>query len=456
MLATILLIAGHAIPPPVALADEPSATPIAQPAVADSVPAGPSAEELDRRLRALEQPRVPGTPPGPAVRAGSSGFGIASADGGWGLKLNGLVQADQRVFHGDRTRPLPNIVTLRRVRPGIDVTLDRVWSAKFVGEFAGTAATLIDASLEWRPGAWLGVRAGRMKPPVGYEQLQSDPVLPLPERGPVSGLVPNRDAGLCAEGAVFGDGITWAVGAFGGVADGGSTSADTDDDKDVAARAFLRPLKPLGSAWLSDFGVGVAGTYGHRAGTATAPGLPAYPTAGQQTWFSYSGTPTGIALGALTRLVPQAAWYAGRFGLIGEYAVSTQEIVVPKGKATRVALRHEAWQVTGTALVIGTKRGFGGVTSPDGRSLEVAGRITEATIDPAAFRDHGGVAGSAPASASSSARAARSWGAAVNWYPVSKVRISGQYERTRFSGGAPAGADREDEQVWIVRTQVTW
>ncbi len=437
-------------------AEEPSTTIVAEPMIEEPVVAGPSFADLEQRIKLLERQREQESSTPSVAKAGAPGFTVASTDGGWAVRFTGLVHTDVRVFHGDRVRPLPNIVTLRRVRPGVDVTLDRVWTARLVGEFAGSAVSPLEVYLDWRPEPWLGIRTGRFKPPVGYEHLQSDPFVPLIERGPVSALVPVRDVGLEASGAVFGDEISWAVGVFGGVADGASSSADTDDDKELAARVFFKPFKPLGSPCLADFGVGVAGTFGHRAGSAAAPGLPSYLTAGQQTWFAYSGTPTGIASGAATRVVPQAAWYCGRFGVVGEYAGNTQEIVVPKALATRVTLRHEAWQVIGSAVILGTKRGFGGVTSKDGRSLEVTGRIAEASLDPASFTNHAGVAASAPANAATSARAARSWAAGVNWHPVSKVRLSGLYERTRFSGGAAAGGDREDEQVWIARAQVAW
>ena len=66
----------------------------------------------------------------------------------------------------------------------------------------------------------------------------------------------------------FLDGIlSYAVGAFNGVSDGGSGDFDTsDDEKDIAARVFAHPFKNSTISGLRGLGLGVAGTYLNSAG----------------------------------------------------------------------------------------------------------------------------------------------------------------------------------------------
>lgn len=455
MLTAILLASAHLFPPSIARAEEPSATALAQPAVAEAPPLE-RLERLERRLDSLPPaPAQPGA--GPAVTANpKDGFTVRSADGAFTLRPTGLIQADARIFHGDRKKPAVNTFLLRRVRPGVDVTFGKVWQARILPEFGGGTVSLLDAYVEWRPAAWAGVRAGKFKTFIGYEHAQSDAVLPFIERALPSNFLPNRDVGVEAYGRIFDGEIIWSAGVFTGAADGASVDGDTDDDKDGVGRVFFTPFRPLGSKWTDDLGIGVGGSYGHRSGSAAATGLPVFRTAGQQTWFSYAGAPAWIAGGTVTRFVPQLAWYAGPCGLVGEYARSTQELVVPTAGTARVRLDHAAWQATATVAVLGAGRNFKGKPAGAGPSLEVAGRFNELTVDPDAFAKVADASSSAPASASASARAARGWGADVNWYPAPGLRLSGSYDRTRFRGGAAAGADRENEQVWIIRSQISW
>ncbi|HPQ17605.1 MAG TPA: hypothetical protein PLP04_20430, partial [Bryobacteraceae bacterium] len=54
-----------------------------------------------------------------------------------------------------------------------------------------------------------------------------------------------------------------------------------------------------------------------------------------------------------------------------------------------------------------------------------------------------------------SAARARSWGAGVNWYLNRSVKLSLDYENTKFKGGA-AGGDRESEGAVFSRFQLVF
>jgi hypothetical protein len=96
--------------------------------------------------------------------------------------------------------------------------------------------------------------------------------------------------------------------------------------KDLAARLFLEPFRNTSLNPLRGLGVGLAGSYGNQSGA-----LRGYVTPGQQTFFSYrtgagAGSTNVTADGLHWRLVPQAYYYWGPFGLLGEYAISSAKI----------------------------------------------------------------------------------------------------------------------------------
>ena len=54
------------------------------------------------------------------------------------------------------------------------------------------------------------------------------------------------------------------------------------------------------------------------------------------------------------------------------------------------------------------------------------------------------------------ARNAKAWGVGVNWYLNSNFKLVANYTQTNFEGGAPAGADREDEKAFFTRAQFSF
>src|SRR5205085_6549595 len=119
-----------------------------------------------------------------------------------------------------------------------------------------------------------------------------------------------------------------AIGAFNGVADGGSTDFETsDDEKDLAARVFANPFKDSNVDASRGLGFGIAGTIGNEEGP-----LRSFVSAGQQTMFGYNPANVGtntvsvVADGEHWRLAPQAYYYYGPFGIFGEYVISNQKV----------------------------------------------------------------------------------------------------------------------------------
>src|SRR3954451_13411087 len=267
--------------------DQPQDAPPAPQSVDDKI------QELDQKIRVLdrkieidkEAADEKAKSAGQAT-AGKDGFSLRSSDGNYVLRLRGYVQFDGRFWTGDEQKPQTETFVLRRVRPIFEGTVYKIFDFRIMPDFGAGQTVLQDAYVEGRFSPAFRVRAGKFKPPVGLERLQSGADLLFVERALPTNLVPNRDLGVQISGDFAGGIPSYQVGVFNGGVDGGSGDGDTNDEKDVAARLFFQPFV-TGSGPLQDLGFGIAGSSGNQSGTAPAPGLPSYRSPGQQTVFSY-------------------------------------------------------------------------------------------------------------------------------------------------------------------------
>lgn len=421
----------------------------------------PTAEErLDRleqeirilkRLRELEQDSLTALArSAPRLTAGAEGFSLRSADGRFQFRARGYFQADGRVFPNDVPGAATNSLFLRRARPILEATIHHRFDLRLMPDFGEGRATIYEAYFDLRLGPEVAVRAGKFKPPVGLERLQSATDLRFAERGLPNNLVPNRDIGLQVSGDLAGGVAAYALGMFNGVPDYGFGDGDAGDDKDVAARVFFQPFVRAAGP-LQGLGVGAAASTGIERGTAAAPGLPAYRTPGQQVFFRYraDGTApnTTVADGARRRIAPQGYFHTGPLGLLAEYTFSSQE--VRRDTAALARLTHRAWQVAASWFLTGERasyravaprRPFDPATGGWG-AVEIAARHSVLAIDPNAFP--------AFANPDAAARSARAWALGVNWHLARSVKLMVDYERTSFAGGAA-------EHFFVTRLQTAF
>jgi phosphate-selective porin OprO/OprP len=380
------------------------------------------------------------------------GFTLQSGDGAFVLKLRGYLQADARLFSHDPPGNDGTEFLLRRVRPIFEGTLYRCYKFRIMPDFGGGSTVLQDAYAETAFGVPANARVGKYKAPVGLERLQSGTNLLFPERGLPTNLVPNRDIGLQFQG-IFGEGLfEYAAGIFDGVADGGSTDGDvTDDSKEFAGRVFAHPLKNSDVSAFAGLGIGMAGTVGNQSGETGATLLGRYRTPGQATFFSYLAA--ALANGTHYRLAPQAYWYSGPFGLLGEYVRSSQEVSAGPADET---IENTAWQVAASWIVTGEAASYNKGVTPTHNldfgggsfgAFELVARIGQLNVDDDAFPTF--------ADPTVSADEAFSYGAGVNWYWNRAVKLSAAYDRTSFDDGAVNG-DRPDEDVVITRVQLAF
>jgi len=380
----------------------------------------------------------------PKVDMGKDGLKVTSAVGNYSLRLRGYVQVDSRTFISDQ--PVQNVDTflLRRARPIVEGTAGN-FGFRLMPDFAGANVALFDAYAEYKPSTLYNVRAGKFKPPIGLDRLRSATDITFVERSMPTNLVPLRDVGLMGYGE-FLPGFTWELGYFNGAEDLGNSISDPDNGKEFAARLFALPFAQSGSA-LQGLGIGVGGSWGDIDGTLTARQLPAYRSPSQAQVFIYRAT--SYADGDQWRIAPQAYFYAGPFGLQAEYTVSSQEVA---NGVDRAKIENSAWEVQARYVLTGEAAGNAGWPVPaesfnpwagDWGAWEIAARYGVLDIDDAAFPLY--------ADSSVSIQQQNNFGFAVHAYLNSNVRLTVDYENTRFDGGAPAGLDRPTEKVILAR-----
>lgn len=437
-------------------------------------------EQLDQKVRILErkgeldkEASTEKAKTAASVSAGASGFSIRSADTNFVLKLRGYIQADARFYADDHSGGTANdTFLLRRVRPIFEGTVFEKYDFRIMLDF-GSGVTASAANDSYVQDAYITARflpqfqvvAGKLKEPVDLERLQSGANLLFVERGYPTQLAPNRDVGFQIQGDFDGAPgsslLHYAVGAFNGVADGGSGDIDTaDDEKDVAARIFAHPFKNTKVAALKGLGLGVAGTYGDQDGA-----LRTYTSIGQQRFFAYrtSATPATapnvVANGIHWRLAPQGYYYFGPFGLFGEYIISSQNVQqagAGAGSGAIGELRHTAWQVAASYFLTGEENSFKAVTpkkpfSPANGgwgAWEIAARVGELDIDDDSFPIY--------ASPTASATKAFSWGFGLNWHLNKNVKVNLNYDQTDFKGGAATDLLAKGEKAIFTRAQISF
>lgn len=398
-----------------------------------------------------------------SVTAGSSGFSFTSADKNFQIRFKGYVQFDGRFFRDDKT-PLVDNFLIRRARPVFEATIYKYIDFRIMPDFAGTAFTLFDAYGEVKVRPEFNVRAGKFKPPVGLERLQSATDYRFIERGLPTNLAPNRDIGAQIAGDLGLGVFSYAAGIFNGVPDLGNGDAELSDRKDVAGRIFFVPFAKKGAQATWDIGLGIGASTGREEGLPATPGLPGYRSPGQVTVFKYrssSTTPltgTVYANGTRTRIAPQGYINYGPLSLLGEYTISRQAVSRDTGATqTSAKLEHRGWQAVGSFYLTGEKGSFKSVTPKKNfdpanhtwGALEVVARYGELDFDDAAFT------GNRYADSLASVTKEKSIGFGLTWHLDKNIKISLNYDKTQFDGGAATG-NRRDETFISTRFQTAF
>jgi len=403
--------------------------------------------ELDAKVRPLQRAET---------TAGDKGFILASPDAATSLRIRSLIQVDSRWF-GDGNVNNNDALLLRRGRIGLEGKLNKTTEYQITGEYAGSSASVLDANVTLSYSPEVQVKLGRFKTPVGLEQLQSDAAALFIERSLVSQIAPNRDIGVQLGGELSKGEVSYAIGVFNGIQDGGNNSdqKDANDGKDLAARVTFQPwVNEEGSALAGlSFGLGVS--YGLQD-TNAAIGTK-YKSDGQQDFFAYRSTV--FSTGRVSRYSPQVSYYNGGLSVLGEYIAATSEVGLAAGSKTK--LKNSAWQLATGYVLTGEKASYKGVVPANDfdraagswGAFEVVARVAVLDIDDAAFGTF--------ADPSVSASKATSFAVGANWYLSKVSRVSVDFTHTKFdlaTGGAPAATSpiKNAENALLARYQLNF
>ncbi len=421
-----------------------------------------------RELRAT--PTTKGGPGDPAsVAAGPGGFGFASHDKQWQLRIRGLVQADGRFWSDAVQRPQIDTFLIRRAQPYIEGSAPYGVSFLIGPDFGGGTTVLQDAYFGLELGTFLKFRFGKYRPPFGLERLQPTSNLTFVEFGLPTLLTPNRDVGAMVYGDIFKGFFGYATGVFNGVADNSSGDLDTDSEKEFVGRAYLRPFSPLDTQAFGRLFIGVATTFGRVYGSPATPALtntPAYKTPGQSTDFSYiaaatapDNTNTVVANGPHNRYGAYLYEALGPFSLLGEYYLSDQEV----GRAgfPNTTVHNRAFQAQATFVLFGANASYDFVhvetpvepAAGHFGALELAARVGHLDVDSDAFPNF--------ASPTASVRGATEVTLGANWYWSDNAKFVVNWDHTEFQGGAKTAPElaighREAENIVLLRAQVLY
>jgi phosphate-selective porin OprO/OprP len=446
-------------------------------------PTGGVSPELERRLDELEQrtriterrlelerEAAAQKPPGPRVITGERGFVIGDFDRLFELKVQGLLQVDGRHLFDTEDIALQDktdTFLIRRARLYLDATVLGLVDVRVMPDFGNGATALYDAYADIHPTQWLRLRAGKFKPPIGLERLQTDAYVPMPERALDSNLSAQRDVGLEIWGDVANAAVHYELAWLNGNPDGTINDVDNEQAKSYGARLFLRPFQLGELHTLGDLGFGFAFLTGIEQGTSTVANgsasntwLPTFKSVSQNQIFTYivsttDPTLTVFAKGHHTRINPQLYYYLGPFGFLAEYVHEYQQVATATHQGS---LNNQAAHGT-LSWVIGGENTYDGVrpknplnwTTKDFGALELVARYGWLQVDNLAFPDY--------ADPTKSVSQAQEWSLGINWWLNRNVKLYAFGGRTTFEKGAgklTMVTDRPTEYVGIARVQVAF
>ena len=425
----------------------------------------------------------------------------------------------------------PDSVALRQARMTLDGYVYSDLYFKIMADFAQTSNTanlLPDAYLDYNYDPAVSLLVGKFKPSISLERLQGDADTAFLERGFPTNLAPNRDAGIQVHGG-FGkpgykaernpgpidvkNAFTYQVGISEGTGDSGNaagngwptnnnvaesnsstysstkgttttyTPGSYGSNKEFDGRIFAQPFQHSGYSLLEGFGLGLAGSYSNPVHQAINKQTSLI---GQSTIVDYTqtnasaGTVTGTGANTITtksvitsngpsyRIYPQAFWYSGPFGLMGEYVESSQTLnaSAPGLKANNISQNNKASQVQVSYVVTGEDNTFNGVKpmrnfdpiKGSWGALQLVGRWSELNVDSSTFK---------LLDPTKSINKATAFTVGANWFLNKNALIRLDYEDVSFSGGAGtstgSGAatkynvtNRPSEQIFSTRFQLAF
>lgn len=397
----------------------------------------------------VQQPTLPAAKSATRpVSVNSSGLLFSTSDGANTLHVHGYVQADDRWFSSNVNGEPLDTFLFRRIRPLFEGTIFNSVDYRFMPDFGQNNPQIQEAYLEWRTLTFTKLRVGKFKEPVGLEALRSDRELTFAERSMASDLVPLRYMGVQIGGSLFSNSISYDIGYFNGSNDGSNGKLEWIPANEFAGRVFLQPFATTKTNFIREFGFGLGGSSSNQHGA-----ISGLKTVGQSTFFKYSSKT--LADGGHDRIAPQAYYYFGPLGLLGEYAISSQNVI---NKTKTAHVRNEAWNLAGSFVLTGEKNSYAGVRPRNSfepnrgfvhlGAVELALRYSQVTIGSNAFPVF--------ANPNTAAQQADERGIGLNWYLNRFVKLTTDYEHTTFRMSLRTIKPLHNEDVLMSRIQLAF
>ncbi len=440
ILFAILLFAGafgHAQTSP----DISDSAPTAVSSPADSAPTADPAPAVQTTSTAVATT--------PAIAVHHDGLWFSTADGSTQLHVHGYIQADDRMFSDSTQGEQLDTFLFRKIRPLFEGTLFNAVDFRFMPDFGQNTVQIQEAFLELKSVRFAKLRVGKFKEPIGIEVLRADRDLSFVERSLASDLVPLRYIGAQVSGSVISDSISYEIGWFDGSSDGSNgIFSQWAHSSEGAARLFFRPFAATHAGALRGLGVGVGGSAGAQHGA-----IAGLKSVSQTTIFKYSST--AVANGQHNRLSPQAYYYGGPFGFLGEYVISSQEIL---NKGVDGRMGNQSWHAEASVMLTGEKNSYTGIRPRHSfepnrgfrhlGAFELAVRSSQLRIDGDAFPHF--------ANPLTAPQRAQEQGFGLNWYLNRYVKLTTDYEHTTFKMATGNVAPLHNENVLMSEIQLAF
>jgi len=431
-----------------------------------------SVVERNQEIAAEEATKKAATAPN--ISFNDKGFIIKSADNQHALRLGGTLQLDDRQYV-DQANDANNQFLIRRARVYASGTLWKYIDFRFMPDFGlvdaqnlRNTAIIADGWLNFKAIPEVQVQVGKYKPPLGLEMLQSDQNTVFMERSATTQLQPSRALGVQVHGLLFDDELSYAVGVFSESPNNYTQTVDTTLGYGIAARLFARPFVNDADE-LAGLGFGVAGSYANdfdpsaAGNSAISNGLNSYASDTGNTFFNWNNGSTGTPTrdGAIYRIIPQAFYYYGPWGIQAEYILQSQGVELVGGQSgsntntrnrTNPQIRDTsfAWQTTLSYNITGEDNSFDSLTpannfdffqteDPDATGLwQVAFRVDQLQLDedlfqklPGSGRYNGTLANNTTSNAAvNNARGFFSYSLGFNWYLNPNIRAYANFVYT--------------------------
>jgi phosphate-selective porin OprO/OprP len=363
---------------------------------------------------------------------GLSPMGVATAFAAEGPNLRGRVQLDALVANNDEGSTI-TAGEVRRLYLGVDGDLSDDVSYVVEADFSGPEVVLQDVALSYQATPSFELVVGHFKPPVTNEDLTSDTQTVFLERSSFAGaFAPGRRVGVAANFARD----RWGLqGGVFGEAEESALDGEAGEARLLALRGYgdLLPGEAALHIGASTYHLD-ASSWDPTVRLSQRPETARVPRALDTGRFAtdeaqFLGLEAGFGLGPLT--------------LQGEGGVIDYEgpVVSPRfsGWSGQVA-----WRWTGEARPYDVSSGTFGRVRPDRPwgeggfgALETGLRVSRLDLD------DGTITGGEMTS----------YGAVINWLPVTRLRISANLIQARIED-ATAGVT--DETLLTVRTAIDW